>query len=99
MLREAGEFIGHCHILISEPKNRDGRYLITISSPSWGRGYGSEASRICPSSSRDPPDAVAPRLGGEANAVTERVPGVAYDSQKEGMISLGEGDVSQFSSK
>lgn len=99
MLREAGEFIRHCHVLISEAKNRDGQYLITISSPSWDRGYGSEASRICLSSSWDLPDAVAPRLGGEANVVAERVPGVAYDPQKEGVISLGEGDVSQSSSK
>ncbi|KIK22402.1 hypothetical protein PISMIDRAFT_507312 [Pisolithus microcarpus 441] len=73
--------------------------MITISSPSWGRGYGSEASRTCLSSFWDPPDAVAPLLGGEANALTERVPGVVYDPQKEGMISLGEGDVSQSFSK
>ena len=45
ILKDTGEFVGQCSIKVSEPKNRDGTFGISIYSKFWGNGYGTEASK------------------------------------------------------
>ncbi|KAG9312409.1 acyl-CoA N-acyltransferase [Chiua virens] len=43
-MRDTGEFVGHCLIRISEYKNRDGEFSISLFPKFWGKGYGTEAT-------------------------------------------------------
>ncbi|KAG9315658.1 acyl-CoA N-acyltransferase [Chiua virens] len=46
VLRETGEFVGQCSIMVQEPKNRDGFFGIALRPEFWGSGYGQEASKF-----------------------------------------------------
>jgi RimJ/RimL family protein N-acetyltransferase len=46
ILKETGEFVGQCSIKVSEPKNRDGTFGISVYPRFWGKGYGTEASKF-----------------------------------------------------
>ncbi|KIJ62716.1 hypothetical protein HYDPIDRAFT_114406 [Hydnomerulius pinastri MD-312] len=46
ILKETGEFVGQCSIKVSEPKNRDGLFGISMYPKFFGKGYGTEASKF-----------------------------------------------------
>lgn len=45
-LKDTGAFVGQCSVKVSESKNRDGLFEISIRPDLWGNGYGTEASKF-----------------------------------------------------
>lgn len=46
ILKDTREFVGQCSMKVSEPKNRDATFGISMYRKFWGNGYGTEASKF-----------------------------------------------------
>ncbi|KAG8214712.1 hypothetical protein J3R82DRAFT_9800 [Butyriboletus roseoflavus] len=46
ILKDTLDFVGQCSMKVSEPKNRDGTFGISMYSEFWGNGYGTGSIKI-----------------------------------------------------